>query len=366
MVDRRLLPYVDWPLVGGVIAICLMGILTVYSVTWDAATGEPGREFWVQIYALPVGLCALAVCMLVDYRTLADRSLLFYVLLVVSLVAVWQFGVVRGGARRWIDLGGASLQPSEFARLVVALVLAAYYGGSRRSARTIGQLVAGSLLVAVPALLIYRQPDLGTAATLAPVFLAIVFVAGLPVRWLTAAALAGVLLSPVVWMYGLKDYQRERIETFLDPSNDPRGAGYQQIQAKITVGSGGLTGKGFGEGTQSGYGFMPEAHNDFVFSSYAEEFGFVGVLVGLGLYLFVLVRSVDAARLARDRVGAFLVVGIVAGFGFQVLYNISMSAGFAPVKGLTLPLMSYGGSSLVSTLAGFGLILNVRMRRLSN
>jgi len=285
----------------------------------------------------------------------------------VALIAVWQFGVVRGGARRWIVLGGGfTLQPSEFARLVVALALAAFYGESRRSARTVGQLLIGAVLVGVPAWLIYRQPDLGTAATLAPVYLAVVFVAGLPLRWLAAAVLAGALLSPVVWMYGLEDYQRERIETFLDPANDPRGAGYQQIQAKITVGSGGLTGKGFGEGTQSGYGFMPEAHNDFVFSSFAEEFGFVGVLVGLGLYLFVLVRGVDAARLARDRVGAFLVVGIVAGFGFQVLYNITMSAGFAPVKGLTLPLMSYGGSSLVSTLAGFGLILNVRMRRLTN
>lgn len=366
IVDRRLVPYVDWPLVGAVIALCLLGVLTVYSVTWNTAAGAPGREFWIQVYALPVGLVALVVFMLIDYRTLTDRSLIFYGLLVVALIAVWQFGVVRGGARRWIALGGISLQPSEFARIVVALVLAAYYGESRRSARTVGQLAAGALVVGVPALLIYRQPDLGTAATLAPVYLAMVFVAGLPVRWLAAAVVAGMLLSPVVWMYGLQDYQRERIETFLDPSNDPRGAGYQQIQAKITVGSGGLAGKGFGEGTQSGYGFMPEAHNDFVFSSFAEEFGFLGVLVGLGLYLFVLVRSVDAARLARDRVGAFLVVGIVAGFGFQVLYNITMSAGFAPVKGLTLPLMSYGGSSLVSTLAGFGLILNVRMRRFSN
>ncbi len=366
IVDRRLLPYVDWPLLGAVVALCVVGVLTVYSVTWDAAANQPGREFWTQVYALPVGLAALAVCLLVDYRTLTDRSLVFYVLLIVGLIAVWQFGVVRGGARRWIAFSGVSLQPSEFARLVMALVLAAYYGESRRGAQTAGQLLIGGVLVAIPALLIYRQPDLGTAVTLVPVLLGVIFVAGLPLRWLAIATVAGLLLTPVVWMYGLEDYQRGRIETFLDPANDPRGAGYQQIQAKVTVGSGGLLGKGFGEGTQSGYGFMPEAHNDFVFSSFAEEFGFVGVLVALGLYLFVLVRSVDAARLARDRAGAFLVVGIISGFAFQVLYNIAMSAGFAPVKGLTLPLMSYGGSSLVSTLAGFGLILNVRMRRFSN
>jgi rod shape determining protein RodA len=164
----------------------------------------------------------------------------------------------------------------------------------------------------------------------------------------------------------LRDYQKDRIETFLDPSRDPRGSGFQQIQARVAVGSGGLLGKGFRQGTQGGYGFLPVAHNDFVYSVLAEEHGFLGVLVTLALFLFVLVRSLDAARLARDRVGAFLVIGILSGFAFQVVYNITMSAGLAPVKGLTLPLMSYGGSSLVSTLAGFGLILNVRMRRFSN
>jgi rod shape determining protein RodA len=364
--ERRLPPHLDWPLLGAVLALSIIGVMTVYSATWDAAANQPGREFWTQVYALPVGLFALAVCLLVDYRSLSDRSLLFYGLVVLGLIAVWQFGVVRGGSRRWLSLAGVSVQPSEFARLAIALVLAAYYGESRRSARTLGQLAGGGLIVLIPAFLIYEQPDLGTAATLVPVFVGVAFVAGLPIRWLAAATVAGLLLSPVVWFYGLHDYQRDRVETFLDPSSDPRGAGYQQIQAKITVGSGGLLGKGFGEGTQSSYGFMPEAHNDFVFSTFAEEFGFAGVLVALALYLFVLVRSVDAARLARDRVGAYLVVGIISGFAFQVLYNISMSAGFAPVKGLTLPLMSYGGSSLVATLAGFGLILNVRMRRFSN
>jgi len=198
------------------------------------------------------------------------------------------------------------------------------------------------------------------------VFLGVAYLAGLRMRWLVIAAIVAAVLSPVVWKYGLKDYQKERIVTFLDPSKDPKGAGYQQIQAKVSVGSGGLMGKGFRQGTQGGYGFLPVASNDFVFSALAEEQGFVGVLVTLALYLFVMVRSLDAAKLARDRVGAMLVVAIISGFGFQVLYNITMSAGLAPVKGLTLPLMSYGGSSLVATLAAFGLILNVRMRRFLN
>jgi rod shape determining protein RodA len=366
MVDRRLLAYLDWPLLVAVVLLTFIGLVTVYSVTWEIQAAVPGRQFWTQVYALPVGLVALVICLSFDYRTLADRSAIFYVLLVIGLLAVWQFGIVRGGARRWLALGEFSLQPSEFARIVLALALAMFYGATQRSARTIRHLAAGAAVVGLPMLLILNQPDLGTAAMLVPVYLGIVYVAGLRLRWLAAAAFVGVLLSPFVWAYGLQDYQRERIETFLNPSDDPRGGGYQQIQAKITVGSGGPVGKGFRQGTQGGYGFLPEAHNDLVFSAFAEEWGFLGVVVTLGLYLFVLVRSVDAARLARDRVGAFLVVGIISGFAFQVLYNITMSAGLAPVKGLTLPLMSYGGSSLVATLAAFGLILNVRMRRFLN
>ncbi len=249
---------------------------------------------------------------------------------------------------------------------MLALVLAMTYGEGRRGARTIGDLAVGAVLVGVPLFLIERQPDFGTAVTLLPVYLGVVFVAGMRMKWLVTFGVVAVLLSPVVWTFVLKDYQRDRVITFLDPSKDAKGKGLQQIQARVTVGSGGLLGKGFRQGSQGAYGFLPVAHNDFVFSVLAEEQGFLGVLATLGLYLFVLWRSLDAARLAKDRVGAFLVVGIISGFGFQVLYNITMSAGLAPVKGMTLPLMSYGGSSLVSTLAGFGLILNVRMRRFTN
>ncbi len=366
IVERRLLPHLDWPLIGALVALTVIGAATIYSVTWDHVAGEPGREFYTQLYALPVAFAALAACLLIDYRSLAQRSLLLYGALVLALLYVAFFGTVREGARRWMLIGGVSLQPSEFARLVLALVLAAYFGDARRSARSVGELALAGALIGVPAFLILQQPDLGTAATIVPVFVGAAYLAGLRLRWVAAAALILVLLSPLIYNYGLQDYQRARIDTFLDPSRDPRGGGYQQIQAKITVGSGGFYGKGFLEGTQGGYGFLPVAHNDFVFSVLAEEHGFLGVLVALSLYLFVLVRSLDAAKLARDRVGALLVVAIISGFAFQVVYNITMSAGLAPVKGLTLPLMSSGGSSLVATLAGFGLILNVRMRRFTN
>jgi rod shape determining protein RodA len=246
------------------------------------------------------------------------------------------------------------------------MILAMYFGENRRGARNTSDLVIGSVFTVIPLLLIAKQPDLGTAVTLLPVFLGIAYLAGLRLRLLGILALCGVLVAPIAWKFGLKDYQRQRIQTFLDPQQDPRGAGYQTIQARITVGSGGLTGKGFRHGTQGQYKFLPVAHNDFIFSVLAEEQGFVGVLVVLGLYLFVILRSLEAARLAKDRIGAYLVGGIISGFAFQVIYNVTMSAGLAPVKGITLPLMSYGGSSLIASLAGFGLILNVRMRRFTN
>jgi rod shape determining protein RodA len=226
-------------------------------------------------------------------------------------------------------------------------------------------MVAG-LFATVPFLLIAKQPDLGTAVTLIPVCFGIAYLAGLRMRLIAVLAMVAVLMAPIAWSFALKDYQKTRITTFLDPEQDPRGDGYQQIQARITVGSGGLTGKGFTEGTQGQYKFLPVAHNDFIFSVLAEEQGFLGVLFALGLYLFVILRSLEAVRLSKDRIGAYLVGGVISGFAFQVIYNITMSAGLAPVKGLTLPLMSYGGSSLIATLAGFGLILNVRMRRFTN
>ncbi len=308
----------------------------------------------------------MLVALTIDYRTLADKSHWIYGFTILLLLYVAFFGVVRGGARRWIPLGFFNLQPSEFAKLAVALVLAKFFGESRRMQPTGGDLMTGAALTVVPFLLIARQPDLGTAVTLIPVYLAVAYVAGLPMRILGILALAAVLAAPVVWKFGLKDYQKSRIMMFIDPSKDTRGAGYQQIQARITVGSGGLWGKGFMKGTQGQLRFLPVASTDFIFSAWAEEQGFVGVLIALGLYLLVITRALEAARLSKDRLGSFLVLGILASFTFQVFYNITMSAGLAPVKGLTLPLMSYGGSSLIATLTGFGLILNVRMRRFTN
>ena len=366
MFERRLYFYVDWPLLGAVLMLCAIGVVMIYSTTYDPTTEKVGAQFYTQLYALALALVAFAGCLSIDYRTLSNYSLLIYAGMVGLLIYALVFGLEAGGARRWILLGPFNLQPSEFAKIGLALVLATFFAENRRGAATTADLLMGGAFGAVPAALIARQPDLGTAVTLVVVSLGVMYVAGLRMRVLAVLAGLAILAAPVAWTYALEDYQRSRISTFLDPEQDELGAGYQQIQARITVGSGGLTGKGFLQGTQGQYKFLPVAHNDFIFSVLAEEQGFLGVLVALGLYLFVIVRGFEAARLAKDRLGSYLVVGVMSAFAFQVIYNITMSAGLAPVKGLPLPLMSYGGSSVIATLAGFGLVLNVRMRRFTN
>ncbi|HEY2434433.1 MAG TPA: rod shape-determining protein RodA [Vicinamibacterales bacterium] len=368
MFERRLYFHVDWLLLGAVLLLAVFGVAMIYSTTYVIApTGDHmGKEVMPQVYALVIGLVALLVFLAIDYRLLAEYSLLIFGLLLLLLVFVLFKGQTQMGAQRWIPIGPFHLQPSEFGRIAVALVLAMYFGENRRGAKNPGDLIIGGVLCLVPLLLIAKQPDLGTAVTLLPVFVGVAFLAGLRLRLLGIIAIACLPLGLFGYKFALKDYQRQRIQTFLDPEQDPRGAGYQTIQARITVGSGGLTGKGFRKGTQGQLKYLPVAHNDFIFSVLAEEQGFVGVLGALGLYLFVILRSLEAARLAKDRLGSYLVGGIISGFAFQVIYNVTMSAGLAPVKGITLPLMSYGGSSLIASLAGFGLVLNVRMRRFTN
>jgi rod shape determining protein RodA len=304
------------------------------------------------------------VTLSLDYRTFTDKSHLIYIAILALLIYVLFFGATMMGARRWIPLKVVNLQPSEFAKVAVALVLAKFFG-ENRGAPAWSDLAIGGALTAIPLALIAKEPDLGTAVTLVP-FSRGGYLAGMQMRILGLLVLCLGLVAPVAWKFGMSPYQKTRISSFLDPSLDPKGAGYQQLQARITVGSGGPTGKGFKQGTQGQLRFLPVAHNDFIFSVLAEEQGFAGVVVALGLYLFVILRALEAASLAKDRLGSYLVLGVLASFTFQVIYNVTMSAGLAPVKGLTLPLMSYGGSSMIATLAGFGLILNVRMRRFTN
>ncbi len=361
-IDRRLIYNVDVVLIATTLVLSMVGVAMVYSATH---AGRQPELYLKQLALVGVGLVAMSLAAAIDYRRLADRAVLLYVLSVVALVYVLRFGPLIAGTRRWVVLGGFQLQPSELVKLAAAVFAAKLFSEFRQESLGLREVALPGAAVGLLVLLIAREPDLGTAACLLPLFLAVAFLAGLRMRAVALLAAALVLAAGLAWPL-LKDYQKTRIYTFLDPSLDPRGAGYHAIQSQIAVGSGGLVGRGFMEGSQAQLGYLPARHTDFVFSVLAEEAGFVGVLVTLALYLLLLWRMLETARLARDRLGAFIVAGVTAAFAFQVVYNVGMVAGLVPVKGLPLPLMSYGGSSVVSSLMGIGLILSVRMRRFAN
>ncbi len=352
---------VDWVLTGATLALALVGVAMVYSATHS---GRNPDLYLKQLALVGVGTLGLVLAATIDYRRLADRAMLLYALSAVSLLYVLRFAPVISGTRRWIVIGGFQLQPSELVKIAAAVFVAKIFSEYRQETLGLRDVALPGAAVGLLAVLIAREPDLGTAACLIPLFLAVAFLAGLRMRAVLGLAAVMLLLAALTWPF-LKDYQKTRIYTFLDPTLDPRGAGYQKIQSQIAVGSGGFVGRGFLEGSQAQLGYLPARHTDFVFSVLAEEAG-SSASWWCSLYLFVLWRMLETARLARDRLGAFLVAGITASFAFQVVYNVAMVAGLVPVKGLPLPLMSYGGSSVLSALVGIGLVLSVRMRRFAN
>ncbi len=362
-VDRRLLLNIDWVLLSAAFLLAAIGIATIHSATFG---GSGAGLYLKQIYLVGAGLIVLLGSLVVDYRRVADRAFLLYLATAGVLTWVLLFGPRIAGTRRWFFLGPIQVQPSEIAKIVAAIFVAKIFSESRKDSLGLSDIVGPGLATGFLALLIAAEPDLGTAFCLVPMFLTIALLAGLRLRAVLALVLALVVFGGMGWRYALRDYQKTRIYTFLDPSLDPKGAGYQKIQSQIAVGSGGFLGKGFRQGSQSQLGYLPARHTDFIFSVLAEERGFLGVAAVLGLYLLVLFRALEAARLARDRLGAMLVAGIATTLTFQVVYNVAMVAGLVPVKGLPLPLMSYGGASVLSTMMGLGFILNVRMRRFAN
>lgn len=362
MVDRRLLFNMDWVLLGATVLLCAIGIATIHSATY---TGHNAGLYVKQIYFVVFGLIALAVSLVADYRRLADRSPLLYLLALAALLAVFFFSPTIANVRRWFRVGPVLIQPSEFVKLAAALLVAKVFAEAKKESLGLTDIAMPGVAIGVLAALIARQPDLGTAFCLVPLFLAVAFLAGLRFRAIVGLGVLSAAIAGITWQFA-HDYQRERVYIFLGIKDDPQGAGYQAAQSVIAVGSGGLTGRGFKAGTQSQLGYLPARHTDFIFSVLAEETGFVGVVVVLGLYLLVLWRGLETAHLARDRIGAFLVAGIMGSLAFQVIYNVAMVGGLVPVKGLPLPFMTYGGSSVLSSLLAIGLVLNVRMRRFAN
>lgn len=360
---RRLFQGLDYPLLGLTLLVSGLGVAMIASAT----QGTRLEGLWVgQLGAIGIGLVVLLIVAATDYRRLADRAPLLLGITLLVLVATLVMAPRIAGTKRWLSVGPVQFQPSEFAKIIAALVIAKLFSEMKKDSLGLGDLLAPASVTAVLALTIAAAPDLGTAVSLLPMFFVGAFLAGL--RYKSILILTGFLLifGLVSWEFLLRDYQKARIYSFLDPDLDPRGSGYQKKQSQIAVGSGGLTGKGYGLGSQTQLGYLPARQTDFIFSVLAEEFGFVGVVATLGLYLALLWRCLDIARLARDRLGAILVACLTATLTFQVVYNVGMVAGLLPVKGLPLPLMSAGRSSVLATFISIGLILSVRMRRFAN
>jgi rod shape determining protein RodA len=352
----------DWLLLAIAVAIAAIGVVEIYSTT---AHSVLAAEYKSQIKWILLGCVAALVISRIDYHAIIERVPWFFVIGIIALAGVLVSGHSINKARRWLSLGGTTLQVSELVKLVIILGVAAILADKRGKSVTWKDLVKLGILAGVPAVLVILEPDLGTALTFFPIVVAGAFLIGVQLRQIAVLALLGFLMLPVAWHF-TKPYQRERVMTFIHPTQDTRGSSYQATQSKIAIGSGGFWGKGIGNGTQSRLGFIPVSHADFIFAAFSEEQGFAGTLFVMLLYFALLLRLLDGAQMAGDRAGTLLVVCFASLLFFQIFVNVGMMIGFLPITGIPLPLMSQGGSSVLSTFLGLGLAMSVNMRRLVN
>lgn len=345
--------HIDGPLLLGLLSLAIISLFVVYSA------GGEDRDLVIR-QAIRVGAAFVGMFVLAQLppRFYERFSTPLYLIGLLLLVAVLLVGEVGKGAQRWLDLGPVTVQPSELMKLAVPMMLA-WFINRRAIPPRLGRLVLALLLVLVPTLLIARQPDLGTSLLVACAGIFVIFLAGLSWRLITLALALVAAFTPVLWLYLMHDYQRQRVLTFLNPERDPLGAGYHIIQSKIAIGSGGIDGKGWLQGTQSQLQFLPERHTDFIFSVFSEEFGLTGVLVLLALYGFVILRGLVIALRAQDVFSKLLAGALTLTFFVYVFVNIGMVSGLLPVVGVPLPLISYGGTSMVTILAGFGILMSI-------
>jgi len=362
MIDRRLILNFDWTLLITVLFISIMGVFNLYSSTYPhAGSGTP--LYAKQIYWLVAGSGLAIFILLFDYRTFIRYAYPFYLFCLFLLLLVMIFGRTTSGSQRWLQLGFFSFQPSELAKIALILALTRHF---TENENTLGyglrDLMVPFLILAIPLALIFKQPDLGTTGLLVLIsFSMLAFMGFRRQTWVTLGGACAVAI-PVFWHF-LKDYQKTRLLTFIDPDLDPLKTGYHITQSKIAVGSGTIWGKGWLKGTQSQLHFLPEQHTDFVFSVWAEEWGFVGAFLLLFLFLLLISRGLKIANTSKDRSGAVLAIGISAMLFWQIFINVGMVVGIVPVVGVPLPLFSYGGTSGITTLLGIGILMNISMRR---
>ncbi|NLI80233.1 MAG: rod shape-determining protein RodA [Deltaproteobacteria bacterium] len=365
MMDRRLIENFDWSIIWVMIGIISVGLLSVYSALYPQIKVNPTHNLFIkQLIWLSFGFVFLFCSLLVDYQQLRAVSVWIYALGIVMLVAVLVIGKEVNGSRRWLEMGGLQFQPSEYMKVAIVIQLASYFSSQEITPYpSLRRLLIPLGIILLPMILVLAEPDLGTTISLGAVGFTVLFFMG--VRW-RYVIVSTILLLPLlfpIWEHVLKPYQKRRILILLRPDLDPLGAGYHIRQSKIAIGSGMLWGKGFLNGTQNKLHFLPEKHTDFIFSVWAEEWGFVGCSVLLVLFASLIFFSLRVARRSKDRYGSLLVVGMTALILWQVVINIGMVIGLLPVVGITLPFVSYGGSSLITLCVAIGLIENVSMRR---
>ena len=362
MIDRRLVQEIDGVLLGLVLLQSLIGVLFIYSSSHFLA----GDYYVRQLIWIGVSLVVLVFVLAIDYKFFVSLSPYFYGLIVAVLAATLVFARLVAGTKSWISLGLMQLQPSELAKIVMILVFARYFAEYKNAYLTTANTLGAIALAGAPLLLIVLQPDLGTAMTFLAIIGGALILAGLRRKTLVFIVIAALAVGVGGWNVALKDYQKQRLMTLINPQGDPRGSGYQLIQSKIAIGSGGFAGKGVMKGTQSQLRFLPARHTDFIFSVIGEETGFLGVFVVLALYLALLARMFLSVAKARDRAGVYIIFTASMLVAFQFLVNVLMIIGLFPVVGITLPFLSYGGSSLLTNFVACGLVLNVKMRRFAN
>ena len=354
----------DWLLLGMVLLLSVISILEIYSATLH--TKFVGFET-KQIFWLIGGLAAMFIFSLINYHRLIESVHWVYGFCLVSLVGVLIFGTKVLGGRRWIKLpGGIHFQPSEWVKVVLIVAMARYFSNLSGKDLTWGDIFKAGLMVGLPMLLVLKQPDLGTSLTYIPVLLMGLFLGGLQWKKALILIVAGLALVVPVWSKGLKPYQKQRLTSFLNPDTDPKGSGYQVKQSLIAVGDGGVWGRGATKGTQTQGDFLPIPYTDFIFAAFCEEHGFVGAVFVLLIYFLILTRLIQNAQTAADVAGTFLIMGVVAVLVFQIAVNVGMVIGLMPVTGIPLPLMSYGGSSVLFTFLALGMAMTVRMSRFVN
>ncbi len=355
---QRWLKETHWPLVFAAAGLVVIGTLFIFSAAYhDSGSYEDKQLFWVLAAAV-----ILFVIPFVGYRTFLSISYLFYVISILLLISVFIFGEARLGAQRWLKFGPFILQPSEFAKLATVLALANFLGSHNPIERKSRTVLIALCIAVLPFLLIMKQPDLGSAIMFLPMGLALLFLWGIRYRTLIVSVLLGVTAAPFGWFI-LKEYQRKRILVFLNPDLDPLGSGYTAVQSKIAVGSGGLLGKGYLAGTQSQLQFVPEHHTDFIFCVIGEEWGYIGALLVLAFYALLFRSAFQVMDGTTDIKAKLLIAGVTSIIFTQTFINIGMSFGLMPITGITLPLISYGGSSLVATAVSLGLILSIYKER---